>query len=86
LLSKSTLYRYAVVMCKYGEMALSSIDEKPAGREPIQTRVLESKHHARAYDKLVEEVSLGFQAFVVFALVNESEAENMVGLCTLESS
>ena len=47
------------------------------GREPITTRVLEKKHHARAYDKMVEEVSQGFQAFVVFALVNESDAENM---------
>ena len=66
-----------VVMCKYGEMALSSIDEKPAGREPIETRVLTKKHHAAAYEKLVEEVSQGFQAFVVFALVNESDAESM---------
>ena len=48
-----------------------------AGREPITTRVLEKKHHARAYEKMVEEVSQGFQAFVVFALVNESDAENM---------
>jgi len=69
-----------VVMCKYGEMALSSIDEKPAGREPIVTRVLERRHHDAAYAKMVEEVALGYQAFVVFALVNDSDAEACLGV------
>ena len=37
-----------LAMCKHGEMALSSIDEKPAGRLPIHTRLLLDENHGAA--------------------------------------
>lgn len=65
-----------LAMCKHGEMALSSIDEKPAGRLPIFTRLLSGKNHAAAYEAMVHEVKQGGQCYIITPLVKTSESED----------
>lgn len=66
-----------LAMTKFGEMALSVIDEKPAGRLPIITTVCGVDEHSQAYDSMCEEVSRGGQAYVILRLVNESGSSRM---------
>ena len=65
-----------LAMCKHGEMALSSIDEKPAGRLPIHTRLLFDKEHSVAYEAMTSEVASGGQCYIITPLVATSTAES----------
>jgi RecG-like helicase/DNA polymerase III epsilon subunit-like protein len=65
-----------LAMCKHGEMALSSIDEKPAGRLPIQTKLLFDASRSAAYEAMTREVAAGGQCYIITPLVNTSTAES----------
>jgi ATP-dependent DNA helicase RecG len=58
----------------YGEMSISTIDEQPPGRTPVETRVVEPELRQSAYDLVREQVRLGRQAFVICPLIEESDA------------
>jgi ATP-dependent DNA helicase RecG len=58
----------------YGDLDVSRIDEMPPGREPVQTRVVGEKHRERLYGFLAERMAAGEQGYVVYPLVEESEA------------
>ena len=57
----------------YGDLDVSVIDERPPGRQPIQTRWIGSPERAKAYKHLRKEIAKGRQAFVICPLVEESE-------------
>ena len=66
-----------LAMCKHGEMALSSIDEKPAGRLPIYTKLSVGPNAIdEAHRAMVEEVNTGGQCYVITPLVNASTADS----------
>jgi ATP-dependent DNA helicase RecG len=57
----------------YGDLDLSVLDELPGGRQPIRTRLAVGENdRGRAYELIRKEVSAGRQAFVVYALRDES--------------
>lgn len=58
----------------HGDLDVSTIDELPPGRQPIETRWLPERQRGDAYAFIRGEVSLGRQAFIIFPLVEESEA------------
>ena len=56
----------------YGDLDVSVLDEMPAGREPVKTRIARSAPERRkAYDLVREEVGDGRQAFIVCAAIDE---------------
>ena len=55
----------------YGDMDISVIDEMPAGRKPIITEWIVERN--KAWEKVSHEVENGSQAYIVAALVEESE-------------
>jgi ATP-dependent DNA helicase RecG len=58
----------------YGDLDVSILDELPAGRRAIETRLaLGDAHRPNVYDLVRREVSAGRQAFVVYALREESD-------------
>jgi len=57
----------------YGDLAVSTIDELPPGRQPVKTYVAGRRNLPRVYQRLREEVAAGHQAFVVCPLIEESE-------------
>ena len=58
----------------YGDLDLSIIDELPKGRKPVETRIAAgSAERQRAYDLIRAEARAGRQAFVVYALRDESD-------------
>lgn len=59
----------------YGDMELSVIDELPANRKPIFTYWEEDEEEV--WEAIHEQVGEGHQAYVIAALVEESESEKM---------
>jgi ATP-dependent DNA helicase RecG len=58
----------------YGDLDVSILDELPKGRQPIDTRLAEGDEgRDAAYDLIRSEVAAGRQAFVVYALRDESD-------------
>ncbi len=62
-----------LAMTLYGDLAVSIIDELPAGRKPIQTRKVDVTTLPRVYGFLRDELKQGRQIFVVYPLIEESE-------------
>jgi ATP-dependent DNA helicase RecG len=57
----------------YGDLDLSVIDELPAGRGPLETRMMAEGRRGEAHELIIREVASGRQAYVVYPLVEESE-------------
>jgi ATP-dependent DNA helicase RecG len=58
----------------HGDLDVSTLDELPPGRQPIVTHWIQERHRSEAYRFVRQEVEQGRQAFIVFPLVEESEA------------
>jgi len=58
----------------FGDLDISTIDEMPPGRPPVQTWAVGPDERRKAYDFVRGQLRAGRQAFVVYPLVEESEA------------
>lgn len=62
----------------FGDMAVSSLTELPAGRKEIDSHVVRAGDKAlvaRVWERVAEEISKGHQGFVVCPKIDESEKE-----------
>jgi ATP-dependent DNA helicase RecG len=59
-------------MTMYGDLDISTIDEMPPGRSPVQTKVLSPVREGEAWRRIEADVAAGRQAFVVCPLVEDS--------------
>lgn len=57
----------------YGDQDLSIIDELPAGRQEITTRVVPENKRQDAYRWIEDQVKKGRQAFIICPLIDESD-------------
>lgn len=57
----------------YGDQDLSIIDEMPAGRQEIVTRVVPEKKRIDAYRWVEDQIKKGRQAFIICPLIDESD-------------
>jgi ATP-dependent DNA helicase RecG len=64
----------SLALTVHGDLDVSTLDELPPGRHPIETRWVPAKEREDAYQFVREQVRAGHQIFVVFPLVEESEA------------
>jgi ATP-dependent DNA helicase RecG len=58
----------------YGDLDVSVLDELPPGRQPVITRARAEGSRAQIYAFLREQVAAGRQIYVVYPLIEESEA------------
>jgi ATP-dependent DNA helicase RecG len=58
----------------YGDLDISTIDELPPGRQRIRTRWLGPEGRQAAYGFVRKQVQEGRQAFIIYPLIDESEA------------
>ncbi len=58
----------------FGDLDVSVLDEIPPGRKPVRTRLVANEQRQEAYDFVRGQVERGRQAFMVFPLVEGSEA------------
>lgn len=63
----------SLALTLYGELDISVIDVKPAGRKVIKTKIVSPNSRKQLYEKIEEELEAGRQMFVVCPLVSESD-------------
>jgi len=63
-----------LAMSLYGDLDISVIDELPPGRKKIQTIHRFDKNRLRVFKFLKDEIAKGRQVYVVYPLIQESEA------------
>jgi ATP-dependent DNA helicase RecG len=61
-----------LAMTAYGDLDVSVVDELPPGRTPVATSWFKPAEREKAYEAIRREVARGRQAYVVYALVEES--------------
>ena len=61
----------------FGDLDVSVMDEMPAGRLPIQTRIIYPYERHRVYELIEEQVQAGHQAFIIYPLVEQGENEEV---------
>ena len=76
LLMSATPIPRTLALTLYGDLDLSTIDELPPGRQPIRTKAVGPDRRSSVYGFLRKEVQAGRQAFVIYPLIDESEAIN----------
>jgi ATP-dependent DNA helicase RecG len=72
-----------VALTVYGDLETSTLRELPRGRQPITTNVIFVKHKPawldRAWQRIIEEVGAGRQAYVVAPRIDESDEPDKDG-------
>lgn len=74
LVMSATPIPRSLALVLYGDLDLSIIDELPPGRRPIRTAVRGPESRDAAFDFLGDQLAAGRQAYVIYPLVEESEA------------
>ncbi|MDR3642104.1 MAG: ATP-dependent DNA helicase RecG [Candidatus Doudnabacteria bacterium] len=57
----------------YGELDISQIKSKPAGRKNIVTKLVNATNREKAYEFITKQVTAGRQVFVITPLIEESD-------------
>ncbi len=63
----------SLTMVIYGDLDISTIDELPPGRTPVETVVYRERDRSRMHLRVSREVVKGGQVYIVYPLVEESE-------------
>lgn len=64
----------SLALTLYGELDISIIDTKPAGRKPILTKICSPNSRKQLYEKIDLQLAAGRQMFVVCPLITDSDA------------
>ena len=62
----------SLALTVYGELDVSVIDELPAGRQPITTKIWAPTNTEKLYQAVDDEIAKGRQAYLICALIDES--------------
>ena len=73
LVMSATPIPRSLALTLYGDLDVSTLDEKPPGRTAIATRVLPEAERAAAFREIEAEIRAGGQAYVVVPLIEESD-------------
>jgi len=63
----------SLALTLHGDLDVSTIDELPPGRMPVETHIVRGDERERAYDIVRDAVDAENQAFIICPLVEESE-------------
>lgn len=63
----------SLALTLYGELDISVLDQKPAGRQPVITEVTSPNSRAQLYKKIDKQLAADQQMFVVCPLISQSE-------------
>ncbi len=68
----------------YGDLDLSVMDEMPAGRQPIETHIFTPLERERAYSFIRSQVRQGYQAFIIYPLVDQDQSQTDDALAAVQ--
>jgi ATP-dependent DNA helicase RecG len=67
-----------LLLTQWGEMAVSRLEGKPAGRQPITTRVISQERLPEVIDRLGEAIARGERAYWVVRAISGGESDDSV--------
>ena len=73
LMMSATPIPRTMSMIMHQNISLSNLSDKPAGRQPIDTKLVPESKRRQAYEHILREINLGHKAYIVFPLIEESE-------------
>ena len=76
LVMSATPIPRSLALILYGDLDISAIDELPAGRIPVKTRLVPENKRNDMYLFLRDQVESGKQAYIVCPLVEDSDSDN----------
>ncbi|MGH7845841.1 MAG: ATP-dependent DNA helicase RecG, partial [Candidatus Binatia bacterium] len=77
LLMSATPIPRSLALVLYGDLELSSLEESPPGRSPIQTWLVSEPNRPDIYRRIAAGIRQGRQAYVVCPLIENSERLNL---------
>ncbi|MEW6009040.1 MAG: ATP-dependent DNA helicase RecG [Candidatus Omnitrophota bacterium] len=77
LIMTATPIPRTLAMTIYGDLDVSVINELPLGRKPLTTLAFSREESIKAYEFLKKIVSEGKQAYIIYPIIEESEAMDL---------
>lgn len=77
LVMSATPIPRSLALTLYGDLDLSLIDELPAGRRPILTRIARGRDEDAVWSDCRRELAAGRQAFVIYPVIEETEGMDL---------
>jgi ATP-dependent DNA helicase RecG len=62
----------SLALTLYGELDIAVLDEKPAGRQAIETKIVSPNSRAQLYEQIERELQAGRQMFVVTPVISDA--------------
>ena len=65
----------SLALTVYGDLDVTTIDEMPPGRKPVKTLLFNQSERKKAYSLIEEQIRNGFQAFIVYPMIDSEDDE-----------
>ena len=85
LLMSATPIPRSLALTLHGDLDLSVLDERPAGRLPVRTALRPEAARERVYQFVDREVAAGRQAYIVYPVIEESEKSDLKAATTMHA-
>ncbi len=83
LLMSATPIPRSLALTVYGDLDVSTLDERPAGRQPVTTVLRPEAARDRVLQFVASETEKGRQAYVVYPVIEESEKTDLKAATTM---
>jgi len=83
LLMSATPIPRSLALTLYGDLDVSTLDERPAGRQPVSTVMRPESARERVLQFVARETEKGRQAYVVYPVIEESEKTDLKAATTM---
>ncbi|HKN58172.1 MAG TPA: ATP-dependent DNA helicase RecG, partial [Gemmatimonadaceae bacterium] len=83
LLMSATPIPRSLALTVYGDLDVSTLDERPAGRQPVTTVLRPESARDRVLQFVARETEKGRQAYVVYPVIEESEKTDLKAATTM---
>jgi ATP-dependent DNA helicase RecG len=83
LLMSATPIPRSLALTFYGDLDVSTLDERPAGRQPVTTVMRPERARAKVLEFVRQETDEGRQAYVVYPVIEESEKTDLKAATTM---
>jgi len=85
LLMSATPIPRSLALTVYGDLDVTVIRDRPPGRQDVETRLYWEKRRPELHDLMRREITSGRQIYMVYPLVEESEADELKHIRDAES-
>lgn len=85
LLMSATPIPRSLALTLYGDLDVSTLDERPAGRLPVRTALRPESARQRVLQFLDRELAAGRQAYIVYPVIEESEKTDLKAASTMHA-